>query len=155
MDDYAKALADYGEVLTDAVVAALPAWVDRAVRRVSQAAGTAVDEEAVAEAGRRAAAEAGARLRALLGADIDAQRTTPLSVVRQAVRWPASVLEAAGVPPVERDDFERRSFPDDVYGLTPATRAELGDDCGEVAIAWGAAKPWEHRRRHSTGPTGA
>jgi broad specificity phosphatase PhoE len=151
VDDYAKALTDYGEVLTRAVIGALPGWVDASVRRVAAAAGAAVDEDDLAEAGRQAAVETGTRLRALLSADIDDQRGTPLSIVRDAVRWPGAVLRAAGVPPVARDDFDTERFPGDAYGLTPATFADLDPDLADVAIAWGAAKAWEHRRRHMPG----
>jgi hypothetical protein len=52
-----------------------------------------------------------------------------------------AVLAAAGIPPVERDEFLERSFPDDAYGVTPASLADLGDpDLGPLQLAWGLAK---------------
>jgi hypothetical protein len=52
-----------------------------------------------------------------------------------------AVLEAAGIPPVERDEFAERMFPDDRYDVTPATLADLGDDdLGPLQLAWGLAK---------------
>jgi hypothetical protein len=87
-------------------------------------------------------------LRALLFADIDDQRTTPLALVRPLVGFATDVLSHAGVPPVVRDEFHTLRFPDDPYGLTPASLAVLGEQVGELAIEWGAAKALVHRRRH-------
>ena len=41
-------------------------------------------------------------------------------------------------------------FPDDRYGLTPASLAVLGDEVGDLALAWGATKALAHRRRHAS-----
>jgi hypothetical protein len=103
---------------------------------------------AAAAAGQRARDEVMPRLRTLLAADIDDQRTTPLAIVRDAVRYPTEVLAAAGVAPVQRDDFAVRAFPDDAYNLAPATFADLDPNLAEAGIAWGAAKAFEHKRRH-------
>ena len=80
---------------------------------------------AAERAGRQAQRETGAAIRALLVADIDEQRTTPLALLRQAVRYPTEVLRQAGVPPVERDRFAEQAFPDDDYDLSPATWADV------------------------------
>ena len=105
--------------------------------------------DAAHAAGARAAAEVGARLRALLAEDVDEQRTSPLSILRGAVRYPTEVLAAAGVPPVRRDEFAERAFPDDVYGLTPAAWRDLGDAVQDAGVVWGAwkAKTVLDRRR--------
>jgi hypothetical protein len=100
-------------------------------------------------AGLRAGAEVGVRLRRLLLADVDAQRATPLQLVREAIVYPTEVLRAAGVPPVERDRFTVDRFPDDDYGLTPASLGALDPSLGELSVVWGAAKAVAHRRRHS------
>ena len=84
----------------------------------------------------------------MLAADVDEQATTPLAILRTAVRYPTEVLVAAGVPPVERDSFSQRAFPDDIYDLTPATFADVDPALAEAGIAWGAAKAFEHKRRH-------
>jgi hypothetical protein len=146
MDSHAASLAD-------AVEAALPAWVERCVDVILNAwKGGAGPEEraAAAEAGRRAAHEVGQQIRDLLATDVDQQRGTPLTILRQAVRYPTAVLLHAGVPPVERDEFEERVFPDDLYGLTPASFADIDPRLVEPAVAWGAAKAWEHLRRHGS-----
>jgi hypothetical protein len=92
----------------------------------------------------------GPRVRSLLAADIDEQVTTPLAILRSvAVRYPTAVLREAGVPPVHRDEFVEEVFPEDAYDLAPAAFTDLDPDLGDVAIAWGAAKAFEHKRRHS------
>jgi len=86
----------------------------------------------------------------LLDADIDEQVSTPLAILRSlAVRYPTAVLRDAGVPPVQRDEFVEEVFPEDTYDLAPAAFTDLDPDLGDVAIAWGAAKAFEHKRRHS------
>ena len=52
----------------------------------------------------------------------------------------AQVLADAGVPPIVRDEFEERAFPDDVYGLAPASFADLDPALREPGLVWGAAK---------------
>ncbi len=147
MDEYAAALVEVIEEV-------LPGWVERSVASVLVAAGLEVGDGVradAAEAGRRAAAEVGAALRALLAADIDEQRSNPLSLLREAVRYPTEVLRRAGAMPVpvgERDDVKVRLFPDDVYDLSPATFADVDPRLTEPGLIWGAAKAHEHLRRH-------
>jgi hypothetical protein len=134
----------HATALADAVVDALPGWVERSV--ASRGGPDLAD--AAREAGRRAAEEVGAQVRALVEADIDEQRTTPLSLLRGAVRYPTDVLRAAGVPPVDRDPIQARLLPDDIYDLSPATFADVDPALAEPGMIWGAAKAMEHRRRH-------
>jgi hypothetical protein len=137
-DDAAR-LQAVAAALADAVEAALPGWVERAVeRRVPLATGDV--RARAADAGRRAVEELGPRIRGLLATDVDEQRTNPLAVLRSAVRFPAEVLAEAGVPPVRRDEFAERAFPDDVYDLAPATWADVDPALHERGIVWGAAK---------------
>jgi hypothetical protein len=152
----------HATALAEAVEVALPGWVERSVARIFAAwqggtAGTgawlgrAPDAgivEAAREAGRRAGAEVGAEIRALLAADIDDQWTTPLSLLRAAVRYPTAVLQDAGVPPVERDPFRERLEPGDLYDLCPASFADVDPSLAEPGMVWGAAKALAHRRRH-------
>jgi len=140
-------LAAPARALADGIVAALPGWVERSVDERYRAALGPPPPDLV-DAARRAGVEARARVRALLEADVDEQRTTPLSIVRRAVVYPTRVLAGAGVPGRERDPLDRAMFPDDTYGLTPASFADLNPQLTDVAIAWGAAKAWVHRRRH-------
>jgi hypothetical protein len=94
-------------------------------------------------------------LRQLLEIDIDAQRTTPLEVVRHHLQRPTDVLRRLGVPPVARDAFEEAQFPDDVYDFGPRSYADLDPDLQEPALVWGAAKAHVHlRRRRRANPDG-
>ncbi len=148
-------MREHATALADAVEAALPGWVERSVsRRLVEAGRTEPDPEvaaAVAAAGRRAQREVGPRVRQLLDADIDEQRTTPLSLLREAVRYPTEVLRSAGVEPVERDELQERLFPDDVYDLAPASFADVDPGLTDPGMVWGAAKAWHHRQRHGSG----
>jgi len=157
-DDPDARLARAGAELAALVTAAVPAWVVRCVDRALPAA--TPDRPSVmaraGDAGHRAAGDVGARLRALLGADVDAQHTTPLAVVRAAVSYPTEVLAAAGVEPAVRDAFARERFPADLYGLAPASLAGLDPALAEPALVWGAAKALAHKRRHrGAGPRSA
>ncbi len=137
--------------LADAIDAALAGWVVRVVRRVAIGAGSEVDDALMAEArdaGERARVEVGAAVRVLLETDVDAQRTNPLSLLREAVRYPTMVLRDAGVPAVvRRDDFAARAFPEDVYDLAPATWADVDPALQDPGITWGAWKAYVHLSR--------
>ena len=136
-------LAVIADALADAVEAALPVWVERSVVRLVEAHQGVIDghtRAAARAAGVRAAEEVGGAVRALLATDVDEQRANPLAVLRTAVRHPGEVLAAAGVPPVVRTPFDERAFPDDVYGLAPATWADIDPDLHERGLVWGAAK---------------
>ena len=143
----------YATTLADAVVVAVPGWVERSVARILTAwQGGPPDPEvlvAARDAGRRAAVEVGGQVRALLAADIDEQRSTPLALLRSAVRYPTEVLQAAGVPPVDRDPIQVRLLPSDLYDLSPASFADVDPALAEPGLVWGAAKAFAHRRRHS------
>jgi hypothetical protein len=115
-----------------------------------QGATTGATRAAAAEAGRRAVAEVGAAVRDLLATDVDQQRANPLAVLRSAVRYPAEVLAAAGVPPVVRSPFDEEAFPTDVYGLTPATWSDIDPDLHERGLVWGAAKAHVVLQRRKT-----
>lgn len=147
MDEYARQLVEVVETV-------LPRWVERSVDRVQTAwveAGGLPGADTAAhasEVGRRAGAEVGAELRALFEADIDEQRSNPLGVLRHAVRYPTLVLRSAGVPCVERSEFDVMHFPDDDYGLTPMTFADVDDALHEPGILWGAMKARLHLDRH-------
>jgi hypothetical protein len=141
--------------LLDGIDAALPAWVERCVEgRLVEYRGAADAEAmaAAAAAGQQARQEVVPLVRALLEADIDAQATTPLSLLRRAVRYPTEVLRSAGVPPVQRDDFAERAFPEDDYDLAPASLADVDPGLAEPGMVWGAAKAMAHRRRHGGPP---
>ena len=147
MTDADAALAHYATDLADAVDAALPGWVERCVRSVAGAQAVDVDEAALGAAADAARTDGATRLRALLATDIDRQVGSPLSILRSLVRHPTEVLRAAGAVPVPRDDFAVRNFPDDVYGLSPASFADVDPSLQDPGMAWGAAKAYVHLAR--------
>ncbi len=131
----------------------LPGWVTRQVTRLLDAWGSDPQTRATADADARRAAEQATRrvveeLERLFALDVEAQRATPLQVVRSAYREPTEVLEAAGVPAVRRDEFEEQALPDDRYGLAIRTLGELGDeDLSPLLLAWGVGKATVVRAR--------
>lgn len=133
--------------LLDAAVAATSGWVRRCVAQVATAQGIAVEAAAIDDAAERAQAFVERRLGELLRTDIDAQRTTPLSIFRDAVRFPVEVLHGAGATPVHRSDTTRWAFPNDPFDITPANLADIGDDVHGAGIVWGAAKAGMHLQR--------
>jgi hypothetical protein len=142
---------EYATALYESVVAAVPGWIERSVAHVVGATGTACDAgvaEAAAGAGVQAQSEVGPELLSLLETDIDDQRTTPLNIVRAAVPHATAVLEAAGIPPVQRDETRRRLFPDDLYDLSPASLGEIDAGLTEPGLIWGAQKAMAHLQRH-------
>ncbi len=158
-DDEARALArldEMGAAIVAGVEAQVPAWARTQVERLldawggaSAAARARAEAESVA-AGEAAADRVVAELRALFALDPEQQRATPLEVVRSAYREPTSVLAAAGVPPVVRDEFDERAWPDDVYGLVPRTLGDLGDpELAPLHLAWGLAKAAVLRARRA------
>jgi len=149
--DADRTLAETGAELATRVAAAVPGWVVRCVGAVLDAWGAPPGPPtlgAAEEAGRRAGEEVLGQLAALAAADVDAQHSTPLEIVRRAVSYPTGVLRDAGVPPVVRDRFAEERFPDDDYGLTPASLVAVDPALGDLALAWGAAKAMAHRARH-------
>ena len=137
--------------MSDAIVAGvereLPGWVRAQVARIADAwARLTPDEQArlavaTDDVERVTSARVVAELRTLLAADAVEQRATPLQVVRSAYREPTELLASFGIPPVTRDEFDERAWPDDRYGMVPHTLGDLGDpDLAPLLLAWGMAK---------------
>jgi hypothetical protein len=142
------------ERLAVAVDEAIGPWVERSVARIMVAWAGEVPAAVAADArqaGDRATAEVGAELRRLLALDAERQPTNPLSVLRAAVRYPTAVLRRAGVPPVVRDEFRERAFPDDSYDLAPATWKDVDESLHEPGIIWGVWKAKTVMDRHHPG----
>ncbi|HEX5266125.1 MAG TPA: hypothetical protein VFW24_05080 [Acidimicrobiales bacterium] len=144
-------LARAGAELAEALTASLPGWAERVVRERSASQPAGADAALASRAravGADAAEAVGPELRALLTADVDHQRQNPMAVVRRAVAWPTAVLRDAGAEPPERDDYARRHFPDDIYGITPTSFADLDPELAEMGLVWGALKARAHLARH-------
>jgi len=142
-----RRLGEASDLIVDGVERELPGWVQRQVAFILDAWGR-LDSDARSEAdraagvaGRDATARVVTRLRQLFALDPAAQTATPLEIVRSAYREPTALLASAGIPPVERDGFDERAWPDDRYGLVPHTLGDLGDpDLAPLLLAWGMAK---------------
>jgi hypothetical protein len=147
-------LAETGAAIVAGVARDVPGWVVANVTRLLEAWGRA-DAAALAraldaapDAGRQAALRVGASLELLLATDPSEQRATPLEIVRTVYREPTEILAAAAVPPVVRDAFDERAWPEDHYDLVPRTLGDLGDaDLGPLHLAWGMAKATVIRAR--------
>ena len=165
-EDALARMREAGDALTAGVADRIPAWAVAQVQRILDAWGRAdgpTRERAMRDApgaGAHAASRVAGELRALLERDPADQAATPLQVVRSAYREPTAVLLAAGVPPVERDAFDERSWPDDRYGLVPRTLADLrsderaDDDLGPLLLVWGMTKAAVLRARRDEAESG-
>lgn len=143
-------LAEHASALAEGIDRTIGPWVVRMVTiRMEQWRGSVPDDVlALAEtAGERARATVGAQIAELLALDIDQQRSAPLAMLRTAVVYPTGVLEAAGVPHVERDEVDASLFPADVYALAPASFADVDPSLHDLGMAWGAAKAFVHLAR--------
>lgn len=121
-------------------------WLRRVTAAAARRGGVDVtaESDALDELAERAAATLVAELADLLATDVDDQRTTPLTVFRQAVREPTAWLRARGVPPPASIDGPPG---DDVYGLGPATWSDVDPDLHEPGLTWGAWKAMTVLRR--------
>jgi hypothetical protein len=128
-------LDEYATELVAVAALVVPEWIERCLGRF----GVPIDES-VRAAARGAGDELVQRLRALLALDVEAQPTTPLSILRSATRHATGVLAAAGVAPLQRDEMRARSFPEDVYDLAPATWSDVDERLHEPGLVWGASK---------------
>jgi len=143
-DDEAK-LATFASELADAMHDALPRWVARSVSRF-----VAVEGEValrVGEVSAQVQRDVGLAVRRLLETDIDEQRGNPLTVVRRGVGPITALLREMQATPVERDEVDERLFPDDVYGLSPASFADIDPALHEPGLRWGAAKAYVFKQR--------
>lgn len=143
-EDEAK-LAAYSAALADAMCAALPRWVERCVARFVPIEGDVAAQ--VEAAGQLVRAHVGAAVRDLLALDLDEQLTNPLAVVRAGVGIPTELLRSLDVVPIDRDEIDERMFPDDIYGLAPASFVDIDPTLHEPGLRWGAAKAYIFKQR--------
>lgn len=132
MDPQPRRLIEVAEAVT-------PAWAEHLLRRLVPDPDEALRQR-LSDIATTVTTNVTTGLRHLLELDPEAQRTNPLTIFRQATVPITELAESLGVPPVQRDEFARRSFPDDVYGLHPATWADIHPDLVEPGLEWGAWK---------------
>lgn len=136
---YESATAD----LIDAIDTVVEAWLVRVAETVFVAGNGVLTDDfrrAVQAVAREGATWTMAKLHVALEVDVDAQRVNPLQILRDAVRFPTEVLLAAGIPTPQRDEFDVKINPDDVYGIGPAHWNDIDESLTEPGIIWGAAK---------------
>lgn len=133
-----------------AALAATPVWVEHSIASVVGAQRLTYPDDfghTFADVQQRALAFIDSRLGELLATDIDRQRTTPLSIFRDAVRFPSEALHGLGARPIVRSDMSRWAFPNDPYELSPIQLADIDEDLHRTGIMWGAAKAAVHLQR--------
>ena len=136
-------LSEYSQRLFDACVVAVPEWITNRIHNVCLMSSGIIPEivtTKVAGVAQATQAQVQIDLKALLSVDVDAQRTNPLQVLRGSTLMATALLIEAGIPPAQRDEFEVRSMPDDMFALGPLTWRDLGDDVHDAGIEWGAWK---------------
>lgn len=144
--------ADYArhcDHLVEVAGRVVPLWIVRcvetrhpgelpvAVRREAEAAALAAGDDVTRE------------LSEMFARGVDAEGSTPLTILRRVSRHATAVLDRAGVAPVQRDAFDAARLPDDPYALAPAKYADVGEELAEPGMVWGAAKAHLHLRRRS------
>jgi hypothetical protein len=135
MDQYSTRLLETSdEVVTK--------WVERLIHRHcdEQKFSDLQARELLSSVVSQVSDEVHSRLADLLSRDVLEQRTNPLAIFRQATRPISELLKTAGCAPVVRDEFDERSFPDDIFGLSPATWVDIDETMVEPGIEWGAWK---------------
>ncbi len=125
----------YSAALFDAVMRATPDWVRGRLQHI--APGVALDEAAIILRIQTAIRN---ELSELLKSDVDDQRENPLHVIRRCAETVNADLETANVPYAQRDEFEIRAMPNDVYAFGPLTWRDLSEDVHDAGITWGAWK---------------
>lgn len=135
MDQYSTRLLE----TSDRVV---PQWVERLIQKHCDELMVSELKEGdrVSSVVARVGNEVHTNLRNLLLLDVLEQRTNPLAIFRQATRLISELLKTTGCAPVMRDEFDERSFPDDIFGLSPATWVDIDETMVEPGIEWGAWK---------------
>jgi hypothetical protein len=145
-DDEAR-LADIAAELDAALRAHVPRWLTRRALALAPAIDRAVVDDAVTAT----MSELAPRLTRVLTADVDAGAGSPLATIRGAIGRLSAVLVEMGAQPVQRDEFDVRAFPDDVFALGPASFAEIDEALQEPGLLWGAARAHVHLRRRREG----
>jgi hypothetical protein len=152
-------MAEGAARLVDGVERFGAAWVVAAVTGIVDAWGkldpaARTNTLAAAQgAGSAAAARVADELRSFFATDVSEQRTTPLEIIKSLRTEATAVLRDAGIPEVERDEFEARAFPDDMYGIVLKSPVELGDEeLGGALLAWGMGKAKTLRARAKDRP---
>lgn len=140
--------------LAEAMNIAIERWLSHQLAVRLEASGRANDDtyQRAEQLAAETAVAVAAQIQQLAATPIDLQATTPLSIVRSALQPATALLSDSQVPPAVRDSDDVARFPDDTFGLTPASFADIDLELASVAVEWGAAKAWLHKQRHGAQP---
>lgn len=132
---------------TTALVA--PGWLRRVTVEAAARGGVAidVDDDDLSTVVSTASARLVDDLSELLATDVDEQRTNPLSLFREAVVVPTRFLLERGVRRPAGDRFTADHFPEDVFGIGPASWSDVDPALHEPGMTWGAWKAMTVLRR--------
>ena len=145
MDDYSARLLQVTKEVVDA-------WTLRLVQGTVMTRGSELPltSEKCDEVTTAVRHEVTMSLSELLKTDVLAQRVNPLAIFRSATQAITDALLAIGVPSVQRDEFNVRSFPLDVFALCPATWGDIDERLIEPGLEWGAFKAASVITHHKT-----
>lgn len=132
-----RSRAEAAEQLLAAADGVIPLWLERCVRKI-----LFVQRIESGEADAKISLmvrQASPMVMGELGASVTGVRAdNPLQVFRRAVVYPTLVLSELGAKEVPRDDFSRQSFPNDIFGLSPATWIDVDESLHDPGLIWGA-----------------
>ena len=126
--------------LLDAAHRVTPGWLHGAVAAAARRHGVELRPDELAACAEQSTDRLLADLATLLATDVDEQRQNPLALFRAAVAGPTELLLAAGARPGRGDRFAAEHFPDDPFGLGPATWSDVHPDLHVPGLTWGAWK---------------
>jgi hypothetical protein len=130
VDDHASVTRE----LIEALVAAYPEYV------ADRVAALGIADERVDTAVAEGRDWLTAQLEAELAVPLERQRSSPLELVREAMRFPTDALRLVGAAEVPRDPAAVTALPGDVFDLAPASSQGLGERAWRAHVAWGMTK---------------
>ena len=136
-------LEQYPQDLYDAVMAAVPHWILRRIEEVMKSGATEVSTQVmneISEVSQQVQRTVESSLFELLSLDVDNQRQSPLHVIRTSINSATELLSRYEVPLPQRDEFETKAMPRDIFSIGPLTWKDLSEDVHEAGINWGAWK---------------
>lgn len=148
-DTDAALLVEHAVALRDAMVRLVPQWIENVMLARAPEPDSAPTREAVTRLQSEATRHAIPELTRLLDSDIDQQWSSPLEIVRSLVPAITAELRDLDAPVVRRDARSVELLADDLYGITPATFADIDESLHPLGLGWGAAKAHVHLRRHA------
>ena len=136
-------LEPYPDDLYQAVIRAVPPWITKQVAEIASLSINETSQEftsALADVAEHTLQVVSKDLFMLLATDVDAQQSNPLHVLRASITSATQLLQTFGATPAQRDEYEIRAMPDDLFSIGPLTWRDLGEEVHDAGISWGAWK---------------